>query len=46
MPEKKDSAVARDLKKVLDESLKFKSLAKDKNIIIRLGKDFVLEILS
>lgn len=46
VPKKQGSAVARDLKEVLDESLKFKSLAKDKNIIIRLGKDFVLEILS
>lgn len=46
VPEKQGSAVARDLKKVLDEDLKFKSLAKDKNIIIRMGKDFVLGIIS
>ena len=43
VPRKKGSAVARDLKKVLDESSDFKRLANEnKNITIRLNSDFEL----
>lgn len=39
-----NSAVARDLADVLDGSPKFKSAAKDKNIAIRMGKNFNFSI--
>lgn len=43
VPRKKGSAVARDLKKVLDESPDFKRLANEnKYITIRLNSDFEL----
>lgn len=42
IPRKSGSAVARDLKKVLDESSDFKKFANEKNIIIRLSTDFEL----
>ena len=42
VPRKSGSAVARDLKKVLDESADFKRLANEKNIIIRLSTNFEL----
>ena len=38
VPRKKGSAVARDLKKVLDKSIDFKTLANKKSIIISLNK--------
>ncbi len=38
VPEKSGSAVARDLKRVLDSSLEFKRISKGKKIVIRLGK--------
>lgn len=41
VPRKKGSAVARNLKKVLDESPDFKRLANE-NITIRLNSDFEL----
>lgn len=40
VPRKNGSAVARDLKKVLDESSDFKRLADEKNITIRLNSNF------
>ena len=42
VPRKSGSAVARDLKKVLDESTDFKLLANGKNITIRLNGNFEL----
>lgn len=42
IPQKGGSAVARDLKKVLDESSDFKKLANKKNITIRLNANFEL----
>ena len=44
VPRKKGSDVARDLKKVLDESSVFKHLANGKNIIIRLNGSFELTV--
>ena len=44
VPSKAGSAVARDLKEVLDDSLEFQKLAKNKNIVIRMGRDFELEV--
>lgn len=44
VPTKSGSAVARDLKKELDEDTEFKKLAQGKRIINRMGKDFHLEI--
>ena len=44
VPKKSGSAVARNLKGVLDEDTVFKSLAKGKSVLIRMGKDFKLEI--
>lgn len=44
VPKKSGSAVARDLKGVLDEDVVFKSLAKGKSVVIRMGKDFKLII--
>lgn len=45
IPIKSGNAVARDLKLVLDKNEKFKSLAKNKNIVIRMGKYFNLQII-
>ncbi|MCM1531709.1 MAG: hypothetical protein NC048_04110 [Bacteroides sp.] len=42
IPKKTGSAVARDLKKVLDESVEFQKVAQGKNIIIRLDTSFNL----
>ena len=42
IPVKKGSAVARDLKTVLDASPTFCKFAKGKTIVIRLTKDFSL----
>ena len=42
VPRKSGSAVARDLKKVLDESFDFKRLANEKSITIRLNTNFEL----
>lgn len=42
IPPKSNSAVARDLKKVLDESTEFQKIAKSKNIMIRLDSQFKL----
>ena len=44
VPRKNGSAVARDLKQVLDSSIEFKKLAKDFYLIIRLNKEFKLQI--
>ena len=44
VPTKKNSAVARDLKIVLDDSKKFSQMAKGKQILIRMTKEFVLAI--
>lgn len=44
IPRKDGSAVARDLKIVLDNSLKFKELSRGCNITIRMGKYFDLHI--
>ena len=45
IPIKEGSAVARDLRLVLESSLLFKAFAKDKNITLRLTSNFILEIL-
>lgn len=45
IPVKNGSAVARDLKLVLDKNKEFKSLAKDKNIVIRMGTKFDLHVI-
>lgn len=42
VPRKSGSAVARDLKKVLDKSSDFKRLANEKSITIRLNTNFEL----
>ena len=44
IPIKKGSAVARDLKEVLDNSIRFKNIAKDKHITIKMGNKFILII--
>lgn len=44
VPVKSGSAVARDLKEVLDGDSGFRSLAKGKEIVIRMGKDCELEV--
>lgn len=44
VPCKSGSAVARDLKQVLDSSIEFKKLAKDFYLIIRLNKEFKLHL--
>jgi hypothetical protein len=44
IPTKDGSAVARDLKKVLDDSVEFSKYAVDKDITIRLDSEFVLHI--
>lgn len=45
VPTKTGSAVARDLKCVLDDSKKFKEDVANKYIVIRLDKNFVLHVL-
>ena len=45
IPTKAGSAVARDLKKVLDECHIFKAKARGKNIVIRLGDGFELQVI-
>ena len=45
IPTKKGSAVARDLKAVLDKDIEFKKMVEKKSIVIRMSKDFKLEIL-
>lgn len=45
VPTKEGSAVARDLKIVLDESERFREYAINKDIIIRLDSKFVLHIV-
>lgn len=45
VPTKKGSAVARDLKRVLDNSKKFKEYAINKDITIRLDSKFIMHIL-
>lgn len=45
IPVKSGNAVARDLKLVLDKNKEFKSLAKDKNIVIRMGTKFDLHVI-
>ena len=45
IPRKDGSAVARDLKIILDNSLKFKELSRGCNITIRMGKYFDLHIV-
>ena len=45
VPTKAYSAVARDLKAVLDDNKKFKEYAADKYIEMRLNKEFVMHIL-
>lgn len=42
VPRKSSSAVARDLKKVLDESAEFQKIAKGKSMTIRLDSKFNL----
>lgn len=42
VPRKSGSAVARDLKKVLDESFDFKRLADEKSMTIRLNTNLEL----
>lgn len=40
--EKSNTAVARDLKKTLDDSRKFREIAQNKKITIRMGVEFIL----
>jgi len=44
VPRKAGSAVARDLKEVLDDSSEFHNIAKGKNILIQMGKGFELNV--
>lgn len=44
IPIKSGSAVARDLKLVLDKDKNFKSIAKGKNIVIQMGSKFDLHV--
>lgn len=44
VPTKGGSSVARDLKRVLDNSAAFRQMAADKDMVIRMGKDFVLHV--
>lgn len=44
VPTKKGTAVARDLKEVLDNSIEFRNIAKGKNILIQMGKGFKLNV--
>ena len=44
IPTKGNSAVARDLKMVLDDSKEFFQIAKGKQILVRMTKEFVLEV--
>lgn len=45
VPVKSGTSVARDLKIVLDQSQNFMDLAEGRNLTIRMGKDFCLEII-
>lgn len=45
IPTKSGTSVARDLKYVLDRSVKFMELAENRTLTIRMGKDFILEII-
>ncbi|MBD5358637.1 MAG: hypothetical protein HDR88_16895 [Bacteroides sp.] len=45
IPIKSGSSVARDLKRVLENSSEFMELITDNNLTIRMGKDFILEII-
>lgn len=45
VPEKSNSAVARDLKYVLDSSPEFKQLSKGKTIVIRMGRNFDFHVI-
>lgn len=44
IPRISSTAVARDLKYVLDNSSEFRELAQNRDLIIKMGKDFKLEI--
>ena len=44
IPTKSNTAVARDLKKVLDSSIEFRSIPQNKQITIRMGVKFILTI--
>lgn len=44
VPTKNGTAVARDLKQILENCREFKNIAKDKSILIRMGKSFELEV--
>ena len=46
IPRHRGSAVARDLKEVLDYSKEFYNFAREKNWVIRMGKDFILEVFE
>lgn len=46
IPTKRGSAVARDLKDVLEASADFRNLAKGKKWVIRMGKDFILHVFE
>lgn len=44
VPTKSNTAVARDLKEILDYSRDFRHIAKGKSILIRMNKSFELEV--
>lgn len=44
VPTKSNTAVARDLKEILDSSSLFKDIAQNKQITIRMGIEFILTI--
>lgn len=46
VPRKSNSAVARDLKTGLDNDTNFYNIAKHQNLTIRMGRNFVLHIIS
>lgn len=46
IPVKSGSAVARDLKIILDSCSEFRSLSRNKTITIRMGRNFDLHIIS
>lgn len=45
VPVKRGSAVARDLKRVLDSSVEFRTSAKGKRVVIRLDSKFRLQVI-
>ena len=45
VPTKSGTAVARDLKKELDEDPEFRKMAQGKAIVIQMGKDFQLKVI-